>query len=408
MKKITLLLLLSISGLAIGQNSCATAAVAVNGNNVIVEVNGSQAPIDCSNSFDPVAGAEWYKFTATLTGVATISSVLPMNSENNDTRLHAYSGICGDLQCIAFNDDYDVAIDEDLSEVTFEIVQGETYYFAWDNYWTEEGFTFSLAQTQVDCSTTIPYSENFSDISRWLACYERADIDGNENDFIREFADLDNNEQSLAYVTNATPSTAAQNDWMFSPAFALTQGIPYTVTVTYNGLDRGNSAALENLEVFMTNAPNAAAGFQQLLGSYAQIGQTGTLVEVESQATTQQPADFVPATSGNYHIGFHVTSAANTGYLAIFGYTISVSLGSADNAVVPFRLYPNPTKDLLTLEQEQNMQQLEIFNMLGQSLLSKTVDERQITVDVSGLPSGTYLVKAKSASGSKTARFVKQ
>jgi len=60
---------------------------------------------------------------------------------------------------------------------------------------------------------------------------------------------------------------------------------------------------------------------------------------------------------------------------------------------VPFNMYPNPTNGLLTIEAEESMYGLDIFNMVGQKVSSQVYDAYGIvTVDVSDMTPGIYTV----------------
>ncbi|MBR1513732.1 MAG: C10 family peptidase [Bacteroidales bacterium] len=55
-------------------------------------------------------------------------------------------------------------------------------------------------------------------------------------------------------------------------------------------------------------------------------------------------------------------------------------------------LYPNPTSGMLFIE-ANGLQQVGIFNLMGQEVLRQTVSDGQANIDMSTLPEGTYFVK---------------
>lgn len=73
-----------------------------------------------------------------------------------------------------------------------------------------------------------------------------------------------------------------------------------------------------------------------------------------------------------------------------------------------FKVYPNPVKDILNLSYSQNITNVGIFNMLGQQVITKSVNATQDQIDMSDLSSGTYLVKVTAGSEVKTLKVVKQ
>ncbi|WP_026706410.1 T9SS type A sorting domain-containing protein [Flavobacterium soli] len=73
-----------------------------------------------------------------------------------------------------------------------------------------------------------------------------------------------------------------------------------------------------------------------------------------------------------------------------------------------FKAYPNPVRDILNLTYTQNISNVEVFNMLGQQVLAKSVNATQGQIDMSNLSMGTYLVKVTADNQVKTIKVVKQ
>lgn len=72
------------------------------------------------------------------------------------------------------------------------------------------------------------------------------------------------------------------------------------------------------------------------------------------------------------------------------------------------KVYPNPVSNLLTITSEETISEVVIYNMLGQIMMTKTVNDNQGTIDVAALKTGSYFVKMQSASGSQTVKIIKQ
>lgn len=64
-------------------------------------------------------------------------------------------------------------------------------------------------------------------------------------------------------------------------------------------------------------------------------------------------------------------------------------------------IYPNPATDYLMVEQaaRENVQQIEVVNSLGQTVLNATLSDRTVQLDVRHLPAGVYLVRVTSTNG---------
>ena len=61
-------------------------------------------------------------------------------------------------------------------------------------------------------------------------------------------------------------------------------------------------------------------------------------------------------------------------------------------------IYPNPANDYVNVNATVNLHNIEIYSIYGQLLISEIVDTNNIKIDVSNLPSGTYILRAANQS----------
>lgn len=77
---------------------------------------------------------------------------------------------------------------------------------------------------------------------------------------------------------------------------------------------------------------------------------------------------------------------------------------TSDYAPVGVTPYPNPTKNLIFLSEK--VKKLEVFNPVGQKLMSKTNTEK---LDLSALPNGIYIISTVRYNGNrKTFKIIKE
>ena len=148
MKKITFSLVLFFSlSLAVAQSSCATAVTIVLNSTTTTPSftveNGAAPTLLCGLTGGLAGKGKWYKYTATQNINITVSTLLVQNN-NKDTRLIVYSGDCSALVCVGANDDYNGAYSSQLS---FAVITGTTYTFAFDNRYSSAGFDFTVMET---------------------------------------------------------------------------------------------------------------------------------------------------------------------------------------------------------------------------------------------------------------------
>jgi carboxypeptidase T len=83
-------------------------------------------------------------------------------------------------------------------------------------------------------------------------------------------------------------------------------------------------------------------------------------------------------------------------------------LGVSGEQVSSFGIYPNPVHDELHINTQKEGYAIEIYNMVGQILVSKPDNDGAQNLDVSPLPSGVYLIAVKSEGFREIRKFIKK
>lgn len=83
---------------------------------------------------------------------------------------------------------------------------------------------------------------------------------------------------------------------------------------------------------------------------------------------------------------------------------------SVNNLVNNDRLnaYPNPVNNFLNIKYIDQISEITIFNMLGQEVFAKKINDDTAQIDMSSFNLGTYIVKVSSVNGSNTIKVVKR
>ncbi len=115
-----------------------------------------------------------------------------------------------------------------------------------------------------------------------------------------------------------------------------------------------------------------------------------------------QPMDDTPVVGG---IDFFSFDANNEYYIddVVFGSTAGIQDFAADS----FRMYPNPVKDVLNISTKTAVDNIEVYDVLGKRVLSAQPDVISPKINMSGLASGTYMVKVTIGNASKTVKIIK-
>lgn len=86
----------------------------------------------------------------------------------------------------------------------------------------------------------------------------------------------------------------------------------------------------------------------------------------------------------------------------------SPTLTTADFDDRSFKAYPNPVKDVLEVSAKQNIKNLEIYNLIGQQVMTVPSDGDHVKVDLRLLSQGTYIVKVTTQDRIKTLKVIKE
>ncbi len=288
----------------------------------------------------------WYSFddNSGLAGEITVSLC---NGTDFDSKLSVYSGTCSNLVCIGGNDDFCGL----QSEYTFATDGNTKFYILIHSFGGATG-NYTL---DVTCSPTPP-----------------------PNDMIQNSIDVD--EIGFPYTDPAVAMPAA------TPENGNPQGCDLTGAngVWYNFTPTGDGTAYANIvtpggasSVTFYTAPNENA------------------VETDLVLVPQNTNQCVPGTSASINTEAgqaYYVFVLNTG--AITDIEIGgTNLGISNNAIEGFSYYPNPTTDMLNLSSNKNIEEVSIYNLLGQEVLSSKLEATSAALDISRFSTGTYMMK---------------
>jgi hypothetical protein len=91
----------------------------------------------------------------------------------------------------------------------------------------------------------------------------------------------------------------------------------------------------------------------------------------------------------------------------IFELVVTIELGTGDFSSSSFKYYPNPVSGTLNLSYVQNISAVSVYDVLGQQVLWKDINQNEAQIDMSLLAAGTYMVKVNAANSSNVIKVVK-
>jgi len=101
----------------------------------------------------------------------------------------------------------------------------------------------------------------------------------------------------------------------------------------------------------------------------------------------------------------------DAGGISYFKGTFPVSVGPEYEKIEGVNLYPNPIKDILTIDFGTNNLKnasLQVLDLLGKTITYQKLSANKTTISLNGLSQGVYLVKFSSELGSKVFKVVKE
>jgi len=311
----------------------------------------------------------WYQFVATSTShKIDITNIDYSDYEFYDLVHEVFQGTCDGLVSLAESD-------PNTSVVT-GLTVGQTYYIRVYSYSDEDGAdtTFNI------CVTTPPNPPANDDCVNAIALTVGNSLTSNAV------------ESTVAGATNST-------------------GVANPDCGTYTGGDIWFSAVVpaDGNITFETGASGTNTSFDSVIAAYS--GTCGSMTQIgcidQGSANNFSKLVLTGRTPGEVvYARVYKYSTSTVHPFVMSAYNTTLSVGGFDNA--NFAYYPNPVKNVLNLSYTQNISDIAVFNLLGQQVMTKTVNSNSGQVDMSNLSAGTYMVKVTADNQVKTIKVIKE
>ena len=90
-----------------------------------------------------------------------------------------------------------------------------------------------------------------------------------------------------------------------------------------------------------------------------------------------------------------VTDIVTDNYTAVYYSSLPSFSGVAQNANIPFSIFPNPAASQITLQSDGNADAYQIINSLGEVVLTSTKPQTTEVMDISSLATGVYIIQIR-------------
>ena len=87
---------------------------------------------------------------------------------------------------------------------------------------------------------------------------------------------------------------------------------------------------------------------------------------------------------------------------------VEVTLSNKEFDTIKIVYNPNPVTDILNIKASTELKNAKIFNLLGQTIFQQTFNSKEIQLNMSDFPTGTYFVLVESDDINETFKIVKK
>lgn len=213
---------------------------------------------------------------------------------------------------------------------------------------------------------------------------------------VRNFDPFDGAKYAAGWA--AVPSGGQGNDdWLVSPVVTLAAS---GNSVNFQVKALSNTYGDENYEVGVYVGSGSPSG----PGDFTIIGGTRTATYPDWESVT---IDLSAYNGQDIRIGIHYTST-DVYMLMVDAFSVNTTLSISDFELNSFSHYYNRDTDILTLESSNlPLTGIEVYNVLGKSVLSKSLSNVEEQINLGEIADGIYLAKIKVEGGTKTIKFIK-
>ena len=82
-------------------------------------------------------------------------------------------------------------------------------------------------------------------------------------------------------------------------------------------------------------------------------------------------------------------------------------MGSEEFATNKVVLYPNPTSSIITINSNETIESIDLYDSLGRVLVSKIVESNEVSLELSNYNNGVYFVKIIKDNSEKIEKILK-
>lgn len=324
-----------------------------------------------TNDHTPVVGCGvsqpgvWYKFTATKNGSVAAGIVNP--DEAVVVFFEGPANASTGMQLTYIDETDNPCASNPLASI--HVTNGKTYYIYMRNLVISNVLVNTIGAFQIPANDLI---ENATDIAQ----SSQPLIDNN----IHFLVTTDTNDGGQPFCSTS--------------GYA---GVWYKITPEVNGtieaLMEGSPASESAMLFYSATHPNVSSGAEL------------NLVDQPTNPCTFNNTSSILAEVGITYYLFAFSASQPYANVII---NASQVLGTSENVLEDFKFYPNPVKDELNLSAKTIIEEVNIYNLLGQVVFAAKMNSSNKAINISSLSKGVYVMCVTSEGNTANYRILKE
>ena len=126
----------------------------------------------------------------------------------------------------------------------------------------------------------------------------------------------------------------------------------------------------------------------------------GTYIETPTDWTTYE-FDLSEYEGQNIRIAIHYVGN-DSFVLQTDSFKVEGTLGIGENEISNFEYYYNPLNDLLSVNSSEILRNIQVYNLLGQKIIEKNINNNGYQINLGNLSTSIYFVKVQGETGVNT------
>jgi trimeric autotransporter adhesin len=276
---------------------------------------------------------------------------------------------------------------------------GQQYYWrveAYNSFGQSSGCGTNSFTIMSDPLVGIPFTENF----------DQTDAFG-DREYPLGWSTINYNNDNFPWdlISNiATPDVAhsapnamhmlfslnTASDYLFTPPVSLEAELTYEMSFWYRTVgDQWVPNPVERMKVKLGNNNDSTAMSMEIYKNET----------IDNLTWAEAKVSFSVENDGVFYFGFYAYSLPNQGLLLLDDVSIVSLTSISENEQIAFSMFPNPAGDKVTVDCEQEIEMLSIFDVGGRLVYRQSYNKKQVSIGIENFENGVYFVTILTSNG---------